>query len=67
MEITREEIEKRLAQLKTDQVQVQANLVQLQANLNAYAGAIQDCEYWLTTVSAETPATEVIEPTGAKI
>ena len=38
--ITREEIERRLNQLKAERDR-------LIANLNAYNGAIQDCEYWL--------------------
>jgi hypothetical protein len=58
MDITREQIEARMAQLKENAAQVQANIVQLQANLNAYQGAIQDCEFWLETVSVETPAVE---------
>jgi regulator of sirC expression with transglutaminase-like and TPR domain len=53
MDITREGIEKRLAQLKAEQAQVQTNLAQLQANLQAYAGAIQDCEFWLSQIDAD--------------
>lgn len=49
----KETIVKHLAQLKAEQDQVQANIVQLQANYNAYLGAIQDCEFWLTQLGAE--------------
>ena len=60
MEITREEIEKRLALLKAEQAQVQTNLTQLQANLNAYGGAIQDCEHWLAVLSSvEDPSPQL--------
>ncbi len=52
MQITREAIEKRLADLRAQREQVQANLVQLQANMNAYDGAIQDCEHWLSQINA---------------
>jgi len=38
--LTKEKIEQRLAKLKAEREQ-------LLANLNAYNGAIQDCEYWL--------------------
>lgn len=53
MALTREDIEKRMEKLRAEQAQVQANVVQLQANLNAYAGAIQDCEHWLEVLDAE--------------
>lgn len=48
MPITRADLEKRLADLRSDQASIQENIVQLQANLNAFAGAIQDVEYWLS-------------------
>jgi chromosome segregation ATPase len=53
--ITKEAIEQRLAQLKVEAEQVQAHIVQLQANLNAYQGAIQDCEHWLALLAAQAP------------
>jgi len=58
MGITREQIEARLEQLKADQEQIRSQLVQLQANLNAYQGAILECEFWLAASSAETPEAE---------
>jgi hypothetical protein len=45
--ITREQIEARLVQLEAEQKQTLASLEQLQANAHAYAGAIEDCKYWL--------------------
>ena len=51
--ITREQLVERLTLLRREREQVQGNLVQLQANLNAYDGAIQDCEYWLKVVDEE--------------
>jgi len=41
--VTREKILERLAKLKAEREQ-------LIANLNAYNGAIQDCEYWLSVL-----------------
>jgi len=41
--ITREMVLERLAKLKAEREQ-------LIANLNAYNGAIQDCEYWLSVL-----------------
>jgi hypothetical protein len=61
MPITREDLEKRLTDLRNDQAQVQANIVQLQANLNAFAGAIQDCEYWLGILDPTPDETDKTE------
>ena len=44
--MTREQIEARLAQLRKE-------LDQTYANVNAYLGAIQDCEFWLAQLDAE--------------
>lgn len=44
MEITREDLEKRLAQLR-EQMKV------LQSDMDATFGAIQDCEHWLTVLA----------------
>jgi len=38
--MNKDQIEKRLEELKTNQEQLRANLI-------ATSGAIQDCEYWL--------------------
>lgn len=51
--MTKEQIEKRLAQLRAEQEQVKANLVQLQANSNAYDGAIQEASFWLAQLDGE--------------
>lgn len=58
MPITRKDLEKRLADLRADQAQVQENIVQLQANLNAFAGAIQDVEYWLSILEPAPEETD---------
>ena len=52
--MTKADIETRIAVL-----QKQAH--HLQANLDAVTGAIQDCQYWLTTI--ETSA-ESVEPSN---
>lgn len=44
--ITREALEARLTQLRQE-------VEQMRANLNAYEGAIQDCEYWLGVITAQ--------------
>jgi len=50
--ITREMVLERLAKLKAEREQ-------LLANLNAYNGAIQDCEYWLSVLDKEGEANDV--------
>ncbi len=50
--ITREQTEARLAQLKTER---DAAI----ANINAYNGAIQDCEHWLSQMPVEIMEGEV--------
>lgn len=47
--ITREIIEKRLAELKSGRQQ-------LLLNVNATDGAIQDCEWWLTVLNVDEMA-----------
>jgi hypothetical protein len=49
--MTEQHVQARLAELK-------AQADQLRANLNAVAGAIQDCEYWLEQFQLKTPAGE---------
>jgi hypothetical protein len=53
MEITKEQIEKRLEALKADYQQAVANV-------HAIGGAIQDCEHWLEQLAKEvdTPVEE---------
>jgi len=58
MPITRADLEKRLADLREEQTQVQASFIQLQANLNAFAGAIQDVEYWLSILDLAPEETD---------
>jgi septal ring factor EnvC (AmiA/AmiB activator) len=58
MPITRADLEKRLADLRAEQAQIQENIVQLQANLNAFAGAIQDVEYWLSILDPAPEETD---------
>lgn len=57
--ITREKLQERLAMLKQDQALIQQNLIQLQANLNAYNGAIEECELWLAEFDKSEPDQEV--------
>ncbi len=56
--MTREAVEKRLALLEKDRLQVIANL-------NAMDGAIQDCKYWLDQFDSEKAhATKEVKPTA---
>jgi hypothetical protein len=55
--MTKEQIEQRKAELL-------ATREQLQANLNAVAGAIQDCDYWLAQLAAEE--VKALEPKAEK-
>lgn len=43
--MTREKLLERIAQLKSEQSN-------LRANIDAFTGAIQDCEYWLRELEA---------------
>lgn len=43
----------RIEQLKAEREQIMHNIAQLQANVNAYDGALQDCEYWLEQLKKE--------------
>ena len=53
--INREQIEARLAQLRSDKVE-------LVANVHAINGALQDCEYWLTQLEETATISEGGEP-----
>jgi len=53
--ITREVVLERLAKLKAEREQ-------LIANLNAYNGAIEDCEYWLKLI--DQPEEAEVMPDG---
>jgi len=50
--VMREMVLERLAKLKAEREQ-------LIANLNAYNGAIQDCEYWLSVLDKEGESNDV--------
>jgi hypothetical protein len=47
MDITKEAIESRLEKLSQERDILQNRLIQGQADLNAYNGAIIECQYWL--------------------
>jgi hypothetical protein len=51
--MTREQIEKRLADFKEGKAKAEAMVVQLQANIHATDGAIQECEFWLAQLNTE--------------
>jgi hypothetical protein len=53
MDITAEQVKARMEQLERERQR-------LTANLNATIGAIQDCEYWLGVVEAESSEVEVL-------
>jgi len=56
--ITYKMLSERLAKLKAEREQ-------LLANLNAYNGAIQDCEYWLKLI--DQPEEAEVTPDGPEI
>ena len=58
MEITREAVEKRLAMLKHQKDEMLQQIENLSANVNAYNGAIQDCEHWLQQLAKEAKKDE---------
>lgn len=71
--ITKEALTQRLAQLKQGQAELQKQQAKIVADLNAYDGAIQECEHWLSEAEkAEAaqpeapPAPEAKKPQGAK-
>ncbi len=47
MEITKEDIKSRLEKLSQERDILQSRLIQGQADLNAYNGAIIECQHWL--------------------
>lgn len=49
----RKKLEERLAKLKAERDQLTATLKDLPGRIQAYHGAIQDCEYWLKEITKE--------------
>ncbi len=45
--ITKEQIQLRLETLKKEQADAQIQYIQLGKNIDAYSGAIEDCQFWL--------------------
>jgi len=56
--MSKEKLEKRLAELQT-------SLKQVEANGNALLGAISECQYWLAQIEQDENAPEVVS-FGAK-
>lgn len=48
--MNKQELQDRLSLLNNEKEQIKAQITQLQANLNAYVGAIAECEYWLKKI-----------------
>jgi len=51
MNITKSQIEARKAQLERDR---EAIKTQAEANINAFNGAIEDCDYWLSVLGSKS-------------
>jgi chromosome segregation ATPase len=54
--ITKEQLESRLAQLIREQKELQESYEQMGRNIHAYAGAIEDCNFWLEKLREEEVA-----------
>lgn len=61
------DLQERLARLHDEQKQLQQQLVTLGANINAYNGAIQECQYWIEMINNRTPETSSDVDTGDNI
>ncbi len=59
--MTRELLHKRLEWLKTQQLQAAKVAEQAMANLQAFGGAIQECEHWLSQIEAAESAPQLVE------
>lgn len=53
--ITKEVLEKRLAMLRNQRQETLQDIENKSANVNAYNGAIQDCEHWLSVLAKDEP------------
>lgn len=62
--IDRKAVLARLEALKAQRKDLQAKVEQLSCNINAYNGAIEDCEYWLAQLPEKAPMSLV--PEGEK-
>lgn len=49
--MTKDIIEKRIAELQAEFLKAKALYEQTRANVDALAGAIQDCQFWLTELT----------------
>lgn len=49
------DLQNRLETLQSEQKQLQQQITQIGANINAYSGAIQECQYWIGVINAEMP------------
>lgn len=54
--MNKDQLEKRITELGAMEQQVQQQLVNAQAQLNALAGAKQDCIFWIAKLSENSPA-----------
>jgi len=59
--MTKEDLQKRLGLLNSEKEQTKAQISQLQANLNAYIGAIAECEYWLKQIDSPEKAENEVQ------
>ena len=56
--MNREALEARIKTYRND-------IIQLQANINAFNGAIQDCEHWLEELAKSEKETKNANPTSS--
>jgi outer membrane murein-binding lipoprotein Lpp len=64
MEITRESVEQRRLELQSDIETLLAQQASLTNKINAFHGAVQDCDFWLAQIEAPEPAKVVEEATS---
>lgn len=56
--MTREKLESRLAELQSEFLRAKNLYEQSRANVDALAGAIQDCQYWLQELDTKSEETK---------